>query len=507
MAGIPRPTQSTPVPLQTLVEEFDLDHRHGSLDTEVSGISLASGDIHRGDLFVAVAGRANHGARFVDDAVAAGAAAVLTDQDGAVGSELGVPVVVHPAPRECLGRMAKRIYDPGVPLPAVFAVTGTNGKTSVALYLEAIARQMGLLTALSTTHERRILDDAFRTPLTTPEAPELQAMLAVAAERGVQVMALEASAQAIQRHRLDGLTAEVAGFTNLSHDHFEDFGDLETYLGVKAQLFTPAHATRAVISLESPWGKSLADTVQIPFTTIGDAESGADWTLDFLDSAEHEAFRLSTAEGEISSFTRSLGWHMARNAALAAVMLSEGGFGVEAVSQAIGASTGGIGVVIPGRLEKVSGDAEIAVYVDAGRSEDAYRHTFQTLRRHHSGRLIVVCGTSGDRDRTKRPLMGRVAAESADVVIVTDDDPRREDPAQIRADLLAGAHEVSGCQIEEIADPRQAINRAVSIAAPGDVVVWMGPGSQNYRDVGGVKQEFSATDEARLALAAHTGTA
>ena len=507
MAGIPRPTQSAPVPLQALIEEFELDHRHGSLDTAVSGVSLASGDIHQGDLFVAVAGRASHGARFVDDAVAAGAAAVLTDEDGAMGIEVDVPVVVHPAPRERLGRISKRIYDPGVALPAVFAVTGTNGKTSVALYLEAIARQMGLLTALSTTHERRILDDAFRTPLTTPEAPELQAMLAVAAERGVQVMALEASAQAIQRHRLDGLTAEVAGFTNLSHDHFEDFGDLETYLGVKAQLFTPAHATRAVISLESHWGRSLADTLQIPFTTIGEAGSGADWTLDFPDSTEHEAFWLNGPGGEMSSFTRSLGWHMARNAALAAVMLSEGGFGVEAVAQAIDGSIGGIGVVIPGRLEKVSGDAEVAVYVDAGRSEDAYRHTFQTLRRHHSGRLIVLCGTSGDRDRTKRPLMGRVAAESADVVIVTDDDPRREDPAQIRADLLSGARELAECQIEEIADPRQAISRAVNLAAPGDVVVWMGPGSQNYRDVGGVKQEFSATKEARSALAARTGTA
>lgn len=505
MAGIPRPTQSQQVPLHALLEEFELDHHQGSLDTPVSGVSLASGDIHKGDLFVAVAGRASHGAQFAGDAVAAGAAAVLTDPEGAAAIEADVPVIVHPAPRERLGRIAKKIYDPGVPLPSVFAVTGTNGKTSVALYLEAIARQMGLSTALSTTHERRILDDAFRTPLTTPEAPELQAMLAVAAERGVQVMALEASAQAIQRHRLDGLTAAVAGFTNLSHDHFEDFGDLETYLDVKAQLFTPAHASRAVISLESVWGTSLADTLQIPFTTIGDADSGAEWQLEFLDSAEHEAFRLSGPGGTISSFTRSLGWHMARNAALAAVMLGEGGFGVEAVSRAIDASSGGIGVVIPGRLEKVSGSHDIAVYVDAGRSEDAYRQTFQTLRRHHSGRLIVVCGTSGDRDRTKRPLMGKVAAQSADVVIVTDDDPRREDPAQIRADLLAGAREVPERQIEEIADPRQAISRAVSIAVPGDVVVWMGPGSQTYRDVGGVKQEFSATDEARSALAARLG--
>ena len=507
MAGIPRPTQSQPVPLHTLVEEFDLDHRHGSLDAAVSGVSLSSGDIQEGDLFVAVAGRASHGASFVGDAVNAGAAAVLTDHEGAAEIDTDVPVMVHPAPRACLGRIAKKIYDPGVPLPAVFAVTGTNGKTSVALYLEAIARQMGLSTALSTTHERRILDDAFRTPLTTPEAPELHAMLAVAAERGVQVMALEASAQAVQRHRLDGLTAAVAGFTNLSHDHFEDFGDLETYLGVKAQLFTPTHASRAVISLESVWGKELAAKLQIPFTTIGDDASGAEWHLDFSDSLEHEAFRLSGPEGDISSFTRSLGWHMARNAALAALMLSEGGFGVEAVARAIDSSSGGIDVVIPGRLERVSGRHDIAVYVDAGRSEDAYRHTFQTLRRHHSGRLIVVCGTSGDRDRSKRPLMGRVAAESADVVIVTDDDPRREDPAQIRADLLQGAREVPQAHIEEIADPTQAISRAVSLATAGDAVVWMGPGSQTYRDVGGVKQEFSATNEARSALAARQGEA
>ena len=505
MAGIPRPTRSQPVPLDALVHEFGLDCRQGSLETTVAGVSLSSGDIQPGDLFVALAGQARHGAQFVDAAVTAGAAAVLTDQEGAASIRADVPVLAHSAPRECLGRVARMVYDPGVPLPAVYAVTGTNGKTSVALYLEAIARQMGLSTALSTTHERRIVDDAFRTPLTTPEAPELQAMLAVAAERGVDVMALEASAQAIQRHRLDGLTATVAGFTNLSHDHFEDFGDLETYLGVKAQLFTPRHASRAVVSLETQWGIALADSLDIPLTTLGDASSGAEWQLEFLPDSEHEAFRLSGPGGSVSSFTRSLGWHMARNAALAALMLSEGGFGIAAVATAINTESRGIDVVIPGRLEKVSGDNDVAVYVDAGRSEDAYRQTFQTLRRHHSGRLIVVCGTSGDRDRTKRPLMGRVAGESADLVIVTDDDPRREDPAQIRADLLSGVNAVSGVRVEEIPDPTEAIRQAVESARPGDTIVWMGPGSQTYRDVGGVKQEFSARDQARTALAEKPG--
>lgn len=503
MAGLPRPLHSTPVALTALASEFGLHHVHGSAETAITGVSLASASIHPGDLFVALQGRQSHGAEYVDQAVAQGAVAVLTDIAGADMVAADLPVWSHPAPREVLGRLAARVYDPGVPLPRVFAVTGTNGKTSVALYLEAIARQMGVSTALSTTHERRILDESFHTPLTTPEAPELQALLAVAAEQGVEMMALEASAQAIQRHRLDGVWVHVAGFTNLSHDHLEDFGDLDTYLGVKAELFTPERAARAVVSLESDFGDTLASRLTIPTTTIGEPGSEAAWTVSCEEeSLDGEAFVLEGPGGIVHSSTRNLGHHMARNAALAATMLIEGGYDAQAVAAAIGPDAGGIDFVIPGRLEKVSGEDEIAVYVDAGRSEDAYRQTFATLRRHHQRRLIVVCGTSGDRDRTKRPLMGAVAAQMADWVIVTDDDPRREDPTQIRADLLEGARSVSGAECLEIADPTEAIRAAVAGAQPGDAIVWMGPGSQSYRDVGGVKQEFSARQHARDALAA-----
>ncbi len=314
-------------------------------------------------------------------------------------------------------------------------------------------------------------------------------------------MALEASAQAIERDRLDGLRVAVAGFTNLSQDHLEDFGDMDTYFDTKAALFSSRYSDKAVISLETPWGQRLAGQTTIPAVTVGDAHHKPTWTLEILErSVDGSSFRLTGPAGVLDTSIPSLGDHMVRNAALALVMVAEAGYSLDAISAAVGRTHGGIHRVVPGRIEKVSGPSPIAVFVDAGRSPDAYQQTLSTVAGVTSGRVIVVCGTSGNRDRTKRAQMGQIAASIATHVVISDDDPRSEDPAQIRADIIAGVTQVDGASFEEVASQEHAIRRAIATAQPGDSIVWIGPGSQSYRDVGGVREPFSARHEAQLAL-------
>jgi UDP-N-acetylmuramoyl-L-alanyl-D-glutamate--2,6-diaminopimelate ligase len=492
----------TPCSLDSLSKDLNITVVRGDGDCTVTGVAISTNAVLPGDLFVALPGRVHHGANFAADAIAAGAAAILTDSAGAeLLDGVSVPLAVHSTPREILGRLSQRVYQSEASLPRVLTVTGTNGKTSVVFYLEAILRQIGELTALSNSTERRVAGEVFTTPLTTPEANELHALLAIGAQRGVSFMALEASAQAIERHRLDGIVAAVSGFTNLSHDHFEDYGDMDAYLAQKLPLFQPTLTQRAVISLESSWGQKVVNECGVPFVTIAEAGS-ADATWTYQVTASHgggEEFTLTGPPGTLTTTISALGHHMVRNAALALVMVVEAGIDFSRLA-AVDTDHGGIDVVVPGRIERIAPGASVAVFVDAGRSADAYTNTFTTLRERFPGRLIVVAGTSGDRDRSKRPIMGDIAARRADLVIITDDDPRREDPAQIRADLLEGARAASCAEVREIPDPAEAIRVAIAEAQPGDAVVWMGPGSQHYRDIGGTRVPFSARAEAHAAL-------
>jgi UDP-N-acetylmuramoyl-L-alanyl-D-glutamate--2,6-diaminopimelate ligase len=497
-----RPPGVPGVSLASVARDLGIEIRPSSPDVQLTGVSISASATLPGDMFVALPGRVHHGASFASDALKLGAVAIVTDPAGAdILGAADVALGVHPTPRAILGRVSQRVYDPGVPLPRVLSVTGTNGKTSVVFYLEAILRQLGEITALSNSTERRVAGEIFKTPLTTPEANELQALLAIGAQRGVGFFALEASAQAIERHRLDGIVAAVSGFTNLSHDHFEDYGNMDAYLEHKLPLFQPQMSQRAVVSLESSWGASVVARAGIPVVTISsDAGANATWSYRVEESSAFgETFEVSGPHGTLRTRISAIGEHMVRNTALAIAMVSEAGIEWERFS-GIDLDHGGIDLVVPGRIERVSGDSPVAVFVDAGRSADAYSHTFESVRSRIPGKLIVVIGTSGDRDRSKRPIMGTLAAQSADLVIITDDDPRKEDPAQIRADLLEGARGVPDAAVEEIPEPTEAIRFAVSRAQEGDAVVWMGPGSQHYRDLGGVRVPFSARDEARRAL-------
>jgi UDP-N-acetylmuramoyl-L-alanyl-D-glutamate--2,6-diaminopimelate ligase len=489
--------------LRGLAEAFGFDVR-GDIDgVEVTGAAISSRGVQGGDLYVGVPGRHAHGADFAAEAAARGAVAVLTDAAGAErAAGAGLPVLVTADPRAALGEVAAWIHRTAENPATLFAVTGTNGKTSVVYLLYGILRQLGVVAGLTSTAERRIGDEAVTSALTTPEASELHALLARMHEVDVRAVGIEVSAQALTRHRVDGLVFDVAAFTNLTHDHMDDYDSMEQYYDAKRELFQPERARRAVITVDSEWGRRLVGESRIPVTTLATEPSvEADWHVIVTDEEPtHTAFVLEGPGGRrIATSVPLLGHYMAANAALAIVMLVESGYDLDQVAHALGDA--GIDAYIPGRAERISGDRGPVVYIDYGHTPDAFLQTLDAIRRTTSGRVLMVFGADGDRDTTKRAEMGAIAARGADVVVITDFHPRFEDPAAIRAALIAGARAaVPDRELHEIADPRAAFRAALALAGEGDAILYAGPGHEDYQEVAGVKVPYSARDDARRAL-------
>ena len=505
-----RPEHPSPRSLAGFVQEFGIEYR-GDLDgVEITGVTLSTSDLHPGDLFVGVKGFTGHGAAYAAQAREGGAVALLTDAEGAeLAADAGLPILLVENPRLALGEIAAWVYRTQEDAPLLLGTTGTNGKTSTSYLLEATLRQLGLVTGLSSTAERHIGDLTIVSRLTTPEASEMHALLARMRESGVRAVAVEVSAQALTHHRVDGLVFDVAGFTNLSHDHLDDYADMEEYFQAKLPLFQPELAKRAVVCLDTAYGTRVVEAARIPVTTIatvGHASpedvASADWTVEILESTPfYTEFRVTGPEGR-SLVTREplIGWHMAANAALAIVMLVEAGFELEAIGAALDAD-GGIQAYLPGRTERVSGDRGPSVYVDFGHSPDAFENTLAAVRQFTTGRTIMVFGADGDRDASKRHAMARVASEGSDILVITDHHPRFENPESIRKTLLEGAAMAQHpAETYEVSPPEAAIVTAVSLAREGDSILWAGPGHQDYRDIEGVRTPYSARDLARAAL-------
>jgi UDP-N-acetylmuramoyl-L-alanyl-D-glutamate--2,6-diaminopimelate ligase len=522
-----RPQRSLGVPLTALVgdgvrlasrssDDVRCGVEEAALATIVTNVAVSDAEILPDGLFAALPGRRGHGADHVAAAVLAGAVAVLTDDDGAArASATGVPVLVTTDPRRRLGPVAARVHRTDSGGPRLLGVTGTNGKTTTVHVLDAVLRQLGLPSGLSSTAERRSRDVAVASRLTSPEATELHALLARMAEDGVHTAALEVSAQALTRHRVDGIRFDVVGFTNLSHDHRDDYPTPEGYLEAKLELFDPARAARGVVLLDSPAGRQVAARSGVPVTTIatgddgtGDDGTGADWRLQVTaTTASSTAFVLEGRDGRtLSSSVPLIGRHMAADAALALVMLVEAGHDVADLQEAV---AGGVEVTVPGRTLEVSGADGPRVYTDFSHTPDSVAKTLEALRTVTDGRLVVVIGADGDRDPSKREPMGRAAAERADLVVVTDHHPRTEDPAQIRRALIIGARTAVEARrarrdrlptVVELAEPSAAIRRAVRDVGTGDTVLWVGPGDTDYRVVGTEDLPYSPRRDARAAL-------
>ena len=524
-----RPTASAHHSAQDLATTFELtvgtgrtapDACPGALaGVEIWSVASDNRVVADGDLFVALPGASAHGATFASGAIDRGARAVLTDPRGALlldeAGERRVPVLVTDDPRNLLGPVAAWVYGAPAEHLTTFAVTGTNGKTTTTYLIDHVLRALGWKGGLIGTVEMRSGDRVLPSRLTTPEAADLQALLATMREDGVGTLAMEVSSHALSLHRVDGIVFDVAGFTNLSQDHLDFHGDLQEYFDAKAALFTPEHARRGVVVVDDAWGRRMTEAATIPVATLSVAgeRTDADWTVTDVvaDGAAGSAFTLRHRDGrEIRTTTALPGGFNVANAALALAMVLEAGADVRDVRAALEAA-GGVSAAVPGRMEVVGTSPRVVV--DFAHNTDALSLALAALRPTTEGRLVVVFGATGDRDKGKRPRMGAVAVEGADVVVVTDDDPHGEDPASIRAEVLAGAlaardvadgaHApgVPARTVTEVAPRAAAIRDTIREAGPQDTVLIAGRGHEVWQEIAGVDHALDDRVEARAALA------
>jgi len=459
----------------------------------VSGCTLDSRAVQAGDLYAALPGAHAHGADFAGAAVAAGAAAVLTDPEGAAripgASVSGVPVLVADHPRTVLGQVARWVHDDPAAAMLVFGITGTNGKTTTAFLLEAGLRAAGHSTGLLGTVLTRIGDDVVPSVRTTPEAPDLQALLAAMRERRTTAVAMEVSSHALALGRVDGIRFDVAGFTNLSQDHLDFHASMQDYEAAKASLFTPERARLAVVNTDDAAGRRIVRSTEVPLLTFGE---DADWRASELDlRPDGSRFRLLGPDVDLHASLRLPGAFNVSNALAALACLGAAQVPLDAAVRGIAELAG-----VPGRMELVDVGQPFLAIVDYAHTPDAVSRLLGAVRAVTSGRVIVVLGCGGDRDRAKRPLMGAAAA-SADLVVLTSDNPRSEDPEAILEQMAAGA---PGAVIE--VDRRAAITFAVRSARPGDAVVVAGKGHESGQEISGAVTPFDDRQVLREVLEA-----
>lgn len=479
----------------------------------VTGVCLDSRSVLPGDLYAALPGATTHGARFVAQALGKGAAAVLTDPVGASRIEadgIEAPLLVHPDPRGVLGGVSSLVHGThGLPVRLI-GITGTNGKTTSAYLVHSALAALGQHVGLIGTVETRIGDERVRSVRTTPEAPDLHALLAVMAERGIDTCVMEVSSHALRQHRVDGVRYDLALFTNLSQDHLDFHADMEDYFAAKAELFTPARALRALVCTDDDWGRRLSASATVPVDTLTTRPGGsADWTVTTSPS-DPARFVLHGHGHELHLRSALPGDFNVTNTAMAAAALVLLGERPTDVARAVLTDPH-----VPGRMEVVTADGvggngpgQPRAVVDYAHSPEAIRAALGALRPTTPGCLVVVTGAGGDRDRDKRTAMGRAAAEVADVVVVTDDNPRSEDPAVIRAAVLDGARAAArdrkeAVEVVEVGDRREAIHHAVEVAratGPGATVAVVGKGHETGQEVAGEVHPFDDRQELRAAL-------
>lgn len=462
-----------------------------SADPEITGVTADSRKVTPGSLFAALPGVKADGAAFAAKAVEQGAAAVLA---AAPIAGLSVPVVVAHDVRRAYALAARAFH--GAQPHICLAVTGTNGKTSVAVFCRQIFQALGRSSASLGTLGLTVGEEALTGPgLTTPDAGELASMLADLSGRGVTHLTLEASSHGIEQRRLDGVTLKAAGFTNLTQDHLDYHGSMEAYGAAKLRLFTDLlpRGGIGVLNADSPaYPMFAAACADNGHDVVSVGQAGRDLRLARREAASDGQHLDLDMDGRRYSVRLPLaGAFQADNALLAAGLCIAAGEAPDAVLGALERLEGA-----PGRLQRVGAAARGGdAYVDYAHTPDGLETVLRSLRPHARGRLIVVFGAGGDRDVTKRPLMGKAAATLADIAIVTDDNPRSEEPAAIRAAILAAA---PGAR--EIGDRRAAIAAGVEMLGPGDVLVVAGKGHERGQTIAGVVHPFDDVEETAKAL-------
>lgn len=469
-----------------------------------SGVTDDSRQVAPGDLFLAYPGALADGRRYIGEAIAGGAVAVLWEADEAGASAFvwrdtwkvaNLPVA---GLRQLCGPLAHAVYGRPSERLSLVSVTGTNGKTSVTQWIAAChPRRCAIIGTLGAGLPGEMADTGF----TTPEATTLTRFLARFADEEAQACALEASSIGIAEGRLDGARVDVAVFTNLTHDHLDYHGSFDAYAKAKARLFTWPRLRLAVCNLDDPFGRELAaltSATKVIGYTRQDAVSGRQGTMraeNVEETIDGLRFRLCAPSGRAVVETGLLGRYNVSNLLAVAAVLIDGGLSPKAVAERFAQLRSPAG-----RLEKIGGHNEPLVVIDYAHTPDALGSALDALRavaRVRGARLVVLFGCGGDRDRGKRPLMGAIAMQRADRVVLTSDNPRGEDPQLILDEILAGAPGA-----ETVVDRQQAIRQTILAAHPADVLLIAGKGHETYQEIGGVRRPFSDAAHARAALAA-----
>ncbi|MFI1352206.1 UDP-N-acetylmuramoyl-L-alanyl-D-glutamate--2,6-diaminopimelate ligase [Streptomyces sp. NPDC020898] len=500
--GPPRPVHVSATPLAELAGQLSAPQTRIPQDaTGVTGITHDSRAVRPGDLYAALPGARLHGADFVTQAAGLGAAAVLTDPTGAErAAATGLPVLVADDPRARMGELAATIYGrPGRDLLQI-GITGTSGKTTTAYLVEG-GLKTDRATGLIGTVEMRIGDERIKSERTTPEATDLQALFAVMRERGVEAVAMEVSSHALVLGRVDGCVFDIAVFNNLSPEHMEFHSDMEDYFQAKARLFTPERSKLGVVNLDDAYGRRLAREAAVPVVTFSaEGHPDADWRAEDVQVGPMDStFTVVGPKGQrIRARSPLAGTFNVANTLAAIVSLAEAGLDPQTAADGVGAVPG-----VPGRLERVDVGQPYLAVVDYAHKTDAVESVLRALRKVTEGRLHVVLGCGGDRDKTKRVPMGAAVARFADTAVLTSDNPRSEDPLAILATMLEGAasvpaHERGEVQVFE--DRAEAIAAAVGRARPGDTVLVAGKGHEQGQDIAGVVRPFDDRQVLREAI-------
>jgi|AGTN01.2.fsa_nt_gi UDP-N-acetylmuramyl-tripeptide synthetase len=473
---------------------------HGPTDIDVRGITYDSRKVKKGDLFVALSGSHADGNEYIHEALAAGAVAVLSAK---YSPDIKVTQVIVTDPLVAMARAAADIYRHPDKKLLLIGVTGTNGKTTITYLLESIFERSGLSTGVVGTVNYRYGKKKFPAPNTTPQSADLYRFFSAMVKERRKAAIMEVSSHALSLGRVEGLEFDVAVFTNLTRDHLDFHETMDGYFRAKAKLFEnlkpgeKKYKKHAVINIDDPLGKAFAAAVkQADVLTYGITASADICAENVRTSARGTEFNLKTPYGRRKVHLPHLGLHNVYNALAAAGAALSAGIALEGVVEGLESAP-----MVPGRLEKVECGQNYAVVVDYAHTDDALKNVLSALKELKPGRLITVFGCGGDRDRSKRPLMGEAATALSDFVFVTSDNPRSEDPARIALDIEVGIRRQHRNNYQVTLDREQAIASAIAMAQKGDIILIAGKGHEDYQIIGDQRHHFNDTEVARKYIA------
>ena len=466
----------------------------GDAAAQISGVSYDSRATSDGDLFFCVPGVTTDGHRFAEEAVARGATALVVERQ----LPLEVPQVKVSEARRAMGRMAAAFFGSPTDDLMLLGVTGTNGKTTTAFLVESILRADGRKTGLIGTIETRVAGRVKPGVRTTPESLDLQRLFAEMRRAGVTAVAMEVTSHALVLHRVEAVRFQAAAFTNLSQDHLDFHSGMDDYFEAKRSLFTPELAERGAVNVDDPYGRRIIADRSLPLVGFG-VSTDADVRAEGVSfTATGSGFTIRTPKGDLDVETHLIGAFNVSNCLAAAAVTLQAGIGLEAIEEGLRSLP-----AVPGRFESIDAGQPFSVVVDYAHTPEALGNVLRAARGvTRDGRVICVFGCGGDRDRGKRPLMGSVAAQLADVVVVTSDNPRSEEPVAIIDEILEGviAHKPEGPDVVT-PDRTEAIHAALRQAREGDVVVIAGKGHETGQQFADRTIPFDDRIVAREALA------